>query len=344
MTITIERLREQILEILGSHGVPEAEARVGAEMCVDAEMRGRRSHGVRLLRNVVTEYAAGADRRGDLRVDNETSVSARVDGGFHLSWFVHREAVDIAIRKATTHGIGLVSVRKAGVSGALGYLVERIAAAELVGVAFNSTPATVVAPGSGTPFLGTNPLAFAVPRENQPPLVLDMATSTIAFNELRRRNTLGLELPAGAVVDRDGSPTTDPTEAIDPVSGRGRILPFGGHRGFGLALMVELLVSAGVTGRAGDLKRGEVIAEPEDFGGLYLAYRADLVGDPAAAQVATSGLLADLVAAGCRLPGESSREAREAALVRGEVELDADAAAVLESLVSASASAPHERS
>lgn len=332
MIVRIDALRRDVARILVAHGVPSDEAAVGADMCVDAELRGHRSHGVRLLRNVVAEYAQGAHRRTDLAIVAETDVSAQVDGGFHLSWFVHRTAVDLAVSKAGAHGIGLVAVRNAGVSGALGHLVERIAEADLVGVAANSSPLTVVAPGTGTPALGTNPLAIAVPRASDPPLVLDMATSAVAFNEVRRRHALGTPLPEAAATDADGKPTTDPEQVIDPVSGRGRILPFGGHRGFGLALMIELMVSAGVTGRTGDDKRGPVLAEPADFGGLYLAYRPGLVGDPAAASAATERLLGELEEHGSRLPGESSRRHRGERVAAGEVELDQDAARTLDAL------------
>ncbi|HEY0814476.1 MAG TPA: Ldh family oxidoreductase [Pseudonocardia sp.] len=343
MIVRIDQLRRDVAAILVHNGVPPDEAVVGAEMCVDAELRGHRSHGVRLVRNVLAEYAQGAPRRTSLAVVRETAVSAQVDGGFHLSWYVHRTAVDIAVTKATAVGIGLVSVRDAGVSGALGHLVERIAEAGLVGLALNSSPATVVAPGTGMPTLGTNPLAIAVPRRSDPPLVLDMATSAVAFNELRRRHALGIPLTAGAATNASGAPTTDPEEALDPASGRGRILPFGGHRGFGLALMIELMVSAGVTGRTGPDKRGPVIAEPADFSGLYLAYRPDLVGDPDAASSATERLLDELAEQGSRLPGESSRLQRAEAVANGELELDEDAARTLADLRTTARQAPVSR-
>jgi LDH2 family malate/lactate/ureidoglycolate dehydrogenase len=330
--MTLESVRLRVHEALLRLGVPAEEAAVGAEMCLDAELRGRRSHGIRLVRNVAVEYVAGADRRGQLVVVDETPVSARVDGGFHLSWFVHRWAVDLAVEKARTAGIGLVSVANAGVSGALGYLVERIAAAGFVGLAVNSSPLTVVAPGTATPLLGTNPLAIGLPRRREPPLVLDMATSAIAFNQVLRLRDAGEELPAGVAVDSAGAMTTDPAAAIDPASGRGRVLPFGDHRGFGLALMLELLVAGGITGRVGDDKRGPVLLEPADFSALYLVYRPGLVGDPERAFDATDRLVAELRESGARIPGESSRQRRERCVAADAVDLDASALDLLDAV------------
>jgi len=333
MRVSTGKLRQDVRQALVAMGAPQNEAEIGAEMCVDAELRGHSSHGVRLLRNIAAAYQRGADRRRAMRVVDESPVSARLDGGFHLSWFVHWSAIELAIEKAATMGIAVVSVGNAGGSGALGYLVERIAAAGLVGLAANSTPLTVVAPGSTIPALGTNPLAIGLPRRSGPPLILDMATSSIAFNQILRLRETGQALPEGVAVDADGSTTTDPNRAIEPDSGRSRILPFGGHRGYGLTLMLELMVSAGVTGRTGQDKRGPVLTEPTDFSALYFAYQPGLVGDRDQALDATDRLLAELTAAGARIPGESSRLRREQCLRDGEVDVDPEALDVLNSLL-----------
>jgi L-2-hydroxycarboxylate dehydrogenase (NAD+) len=330
MRISIDQLRERIVRTLTAHGVPAKEAVIGAEMCIDAELREHRSHGVRLIRNVLAEYAQGSARRSPLSIAAETPVSAQVDGGFHLSWYVHQRAVDLAIQKANESGIGLVSVRNAGVSGALGWLAERIAQQSLVGIVLTSTPVTVVAPGTAIPTLGTNPIAIGFPRANGMPLVLDMATSAIAFNQIRRLRELGQPLPAGVANGPDATPTTDADAAIDPVSGRGRILPFGGHRGYGLALMLELLVSAGVTGRAGSTKRGPVVLEPSDFAAIYLAYQPTLLGSVDSMDIAATELIAELESLGARIPGENSAHLRAHARADGFVEVDDTALALLD--------------
>lgn len=332
MRVELDELAGWLREVLGKAGVPEREAAVGAEVLLDAELRGHTSHGVRLIRNVLGEYVRGAGRRRPISLLQETPVSARVDGGYRLSLYVHRYAVDLAARKAEESGIGLVSVSDCGVSGALGHLVERIAVRGLVALAFNSSPVVVVAPSAAVPSLGTNPLAIGVPRQGGPPLVLDMATSAISYNEVVRRRETGQALPDGVANSADGIVTTDPAAAIDSATGRGRILPFGGHRGYGLALMVELLASGGVTGRVAEDKRGPVVGEPADFSGMYLAYQPGLVGDPERAASASDRLVAELEDFGARVPGEVGRRRRERCLAEGVVDVDDVALHTLEQL------------
>jgi LDH2 family malate/lactate/ureidoglycolate dehydrogenase len=322
MRISIVELEQRVVATLLQMGVPTEEAVVGAEMCLDAELRAHRSHGVRLIRNVSAEYSSGSDRRAPIVKLRETPVSAQLDGGFHLSWYVHRMGMDIAIEKAREVGVGMVSVRRAGVSGALGYFVERASRQGLVSMVLASTPVTVVAPGTTTPSLGTNPLAIGFPRVGRDPLVLDMATSSIAFNQVLRLRDLGETLPEAVANGPDGAFATDPNDAIDPISGRGRILPFGGHRGYGLALMLELMVSAGVTGRTATDKRGDVILEPQDFSGIYICYRPELLGDEEAMHRSAEELLSEIVHAGGRLPGEQSHTVRAESLAAGVVEVD----------------------
>jgi L-2-hydroxycarboxylate dehydrogenase (NAD+) len=328
MEIPLSALRGRAEEFLTGLGVPPDEAATGAEMCIDAELRGHRSHGIRLLRNIALEYERGAPRRGPIRMISETPASAVVDGGYHLSLHVHRLAADLAAEKAERVGVAVTSARHAGVSGALGYLVERGAARGLVMIALNSTPLTVAPPGTSRAALGTNPLAIGVPRSDGPPVVLDMATSAIAFNEVLRRRAAGESLPDGAALDENGEPTTDPAEVVD-ATGRGRVLPFGGHRGYGLALMIELIVAGLATGRTADVKRGEVVLEPDDFGGVYLAFRPELIGEPAIGTVAVEKLLADIAASGGRIPGEQSRMLRDENLANQTVELAPEAHALL---------------
>lgn len=328
MEITLDELTVLAERYLAASGAPAHEIAVAVEMCLDAELRERRSHGVRLLRNIMGEYASGATRRRELGIERETPVSAVVDGGYHLSPFVHRVAVDLLIAKARASGIAVVAVTFAGVSGALGNLVERVADHGLVALAFNTAPAVVVPPGTTEALLSTNPLAIGVPRADGSSFVLDMATSAIAFNQVVRLRGLGEQLPEGVAVDEHGELTTDPNAALD-ASGVARLLPFGGHRGYGLSLMIELMVAGLIAGRVGSDKQRGLVPEPDDFGGLYLAFDPALLGDPAAGFAVNEQLVEQIVAAGGRIPGERSRLAREEHLRRGTVALDPEAAAIL---------------
>lgn len=328
MDISLLELERRVAAYFRDLGAPEEEVSAAVEMCIDAELREHRSHGVRLLRNIATEYRLGADRRRGIRVERPLPAAASVDGGFHLSPFVHRLAVDEAITLAGTSGIGVVNVSHTGVSGALGYLVERIARAGLVGIALNSTPLVVVPPATSAALLGTNPLAIGVPRRGAEPVVLDMATSAIAFNEVMRRRSLGQPLPEGVALDGAGEPTTSSADAVDE-RGRGRVLPFGGHRGYGLALMIELIASGLVTGRTAADKLGDEIHEPDDFGAVYIAIDPRALGADAAGFAANDRLISDIVAAGGRIPGDHSARLRTAHTVAATVTLDDAACEVL---------------
>src|SRR5437870_4791252 len=120
MRIPVQTLRDAALREFTDAGIPPAEAAVGVDMCIDAELRGHTSHGLRLVRNVLAEYALGGARRGEMRILNETASSARIDAGFHMSLFAHQFAVDLAATKARDTGVAIVSVANAGVAGALG--------------------------------------------------------------------------------------------------------------------------------------------------------------------------------------------------------------------------------
>lgn len=122
----------------------------------------------------------------------------------------------------------------------MGYYTQLATEAGLIGIAFNATPSLVVPPGGTTSLIGTNPFSISIPRPAKAPLIFDIATSAISFSQLQIAQRDHTPLPAGVAVDREGVPTIDPFEAVDDAH-RGRLLPFAGYKGFGLALMIELL-------------------------------------------------------------------------------------------------------
>lgn len=319
--ISIETLRTKLALAFTNIGAPADEARVAAEVCLEAELLGRETHGVRLIGNVRLEYVNGADRRRALTIERETPVSAVVDGGFHLSLYVHDLAARLARTKASDSGIAIVGVKNAGVSGALGVHAAAISGNDLVALAFNSSPSVVVPPGTASPLLGSNPVSIAVPREGSAPVVLDMATAAMAFNAVRIAIQQGGELPGGVAVDADGHETTDPQLAVDRL-GRGRLLPFGGHRGYGLALMIELLVAASLGEDIGERKIGPVLAEPSHFPGLYIAYRPDLLDEPGQLAKRAESLMREVSYCGGHVPGEDRARRKAAALEAGSVPVE----------------------
>jgi LDH2 family malate/lactate/ureidoglycolate dehydrogenase len=328
-TLDIAEVREKLHAAFVGQGMPPKEADAAADICLKAELLGKISHGVRLAANVAREYALGAERRGSVDIVAETPVSATIDAGFHCSLWAHRAAANLAATKAASCGIAIVSVKNAGVSGALGIHAESIARNGLVSLALNAAPAVVVAPGSAKAALGTNPLAIAAPRPDRDPVVLDMSTSAIAFNKVMTAMQSGQNLPSGVAVDAKGRPTRNPAEAVDE-TGRGRLLPFGGHRGFGLALMIEILVAGGVGHVIGADKRGPALADPTYFPGLYLAWKPELVGDKDQFQASAGNLLTELAEDGVRIPGEQSQQHRAETLDRGTINIAADSLEMLE--------------
>jgi LDH2 family malate/lactate/ureidoglycolate dehydrogenase len=326
--VTIEEAQAAAIARLIRDGVPADQAETAAQICLEAELWGRRTHGFIHLRRNLIQYHAANDRREPLRVVRATPVSALVDGGFQFSYTVHETAVSLTIGKAEASGLAIVGARNAGASGPLGYYTRRMAEAGLVGIAINTAPTTMVAPGGVEPLLSTNPLSIAVPRQDAAPLLLDMSTSAVPFNLIALAQRNGIPLPEGVAVDLDGAPTTDPNRTVDD-DGRGRLLPFGGYKGFGLAFMIELLCGASLGVPVGREKVTSFVHEPSHFSGLYLAYRPDLFVERDEFDERVERLVGDIKSSRraegvseIRLPGESSERRRADTLARGTLDLE----------------------
>lgn len=324
--LTIEEANQLAIERLVRAGIPQEQAEIAAPLYLEGELVGRPSHGLRHMYNNIKQYEAGADKRTPLAILNETPVSALVDGGYQHAYYVNYIAMQKAIEKARTSGVGLVALRKGGGSGVLGYYTRTMAEAGLIGVALGTSPATVVPFGGKRAIVGTNPLSIAVPRRNAPPVLLDMATSAGTFNQIMLGRMTGKPLPEGMALDNEGQPTTDPFAALDE-NGRGRILPLAGHKGFGLAFAIELLSAAGAGSMVG-LQTGPIM-NPDYFSGLFMAYRPDLFISREEFDEKVEKLIADTKAVErapgfdeIRIPGEESARRRANTLARGYIEIE----------------------
>jgi uncharacterized oxidoreductase len=282
--IAVETLRETLTEILLALGAPSESAVVVAASLALANQVGHDSHGaVRIL-----EYASFVER-GVLVpsarpvVAGETGAVVTVDGGGGWGQVAAHFAVDRAIESAERAGVGVVSIRNCNHIGRLGEYVEAVAARGLVALMWcNADPA--VAPFGGRERrLGTNPIAIGIPVGGDEPFVLDFATAAVAEGKLRVARAAGERVPEGLVIDAEGRPSTDPQAFYDG----GALLPFGGHKGYGLSLAVELLGGAlsgnhpSVTERYAAGNGVVLIAlRPEAFAGTtYDADVADTVAD-----------------------------------------------------------------
>jgi LDH2 family malate/lactate/ureidoglycolate dehydrogenase len=218
-------------EIFLRYEVSSGDAAVIATHLVDAELHGYRLMGLSRIPRL-TEYLR-ATTRSPISVGRCTPVSAVIDGGHHLGYVVARRMVDLGVQRATQHGVGLVAAHNTSYTGRNGYYMAQIAEHGLIGVMMNNFVPMVAPWGSSEAVFGTNPISIGLPTAADP-VVLDMGTSSVMDGELRLRVIENRPLPEGAAFDALGRPTTTPAEALE-----GAITAFGGHKGSGLALMVQ---------------------------------------------------------------------------------------------------------
>jgi LDH2 family malate/lactate/ureidoglycolate dehydrogenase len=242
-------------------GFDDDEARIIADHVVDAALCGYEYSGLAKILNIPESEHFKRPRR-PMKVLRETDVSLAFDGGNNVGMLSLFYAAEAAIKKAAAHGIALISVTDAWMSGRSAYYVEMIANAGLVAIHTAASSRLVAPPGGARAELGTNPIAIAVPSSHGP-IVLDIGTSAYMMTEVMLRERLGELLPEGVAIGPGGEPTRDPALAR-----RGALLPFGGYKGFGLALMIQAL----------GVLAGSDSAQESDSGYLLIAFRPDLVG------------------------------------------------------------------
>jgi LDH2 family malate/lactate/ureidoglycolate dehydrogenase len=257
--ISADALTAFVAELFARLGVPATGARTTARALVAADLDGVPSHGVMLVPMYVDRLVAGSvSKAGAASVARDDGSAVVLDAGNALGQITSHQAVGRLVERAREHGLASVAVRNAFHFGAAGYWARALADAGLIGVAMCNTRPLMPAPGGAERLVGNNPLAIAFPAAGGEPLVLDMALSATAMGKIRLAESAGESIPAGWAVDGEGRPTTDPATAI-----KGMLLPAAGPKGFGLALMIDLL--------CGGLSGGAIGAEVKP-----------LYGDPAA--------------------------------------------------------------
>lgn len=275
-----EALRRFVAGVLEALGVMPADAAIGAEVLIDADLTGVDTHGIanfpRHLHYAKGLESGAVDPRPDIGVLRDSPVAAAWDSGKGFGPIVARRAMTEAIAKAERSGVGMVSVRNGRHFGANGYFAEMAARAGHMGMVAATTMPSAFPPGGRRPVVGTNPFAFAAPRGDGPPLVVDIAMTATSGTRVMEARQSGRPIPEGWAVDADGQPTTDPSV----VGNGGGLLPLGGlvagHKGYGLALMVDALAILAGSG-SGLWQR----YTPEwAQGQWFAAWRVDLFLDP----------------------------------------------------------------
>lgn len=293
-------LGEAVTAIFVAAGFVADDAAEIADALVEADLRGTPSHGVMLVPMYLDRLKAGSvtrERRAVVVTDSPTFVL--LDAGHAMGQLTSAQAVDLAVARARRYGTAAVGVRHAHHFGTAGRWAARAADAGCIGIAMSNTTALMPAPGGAERLVGNNPLAIAAPTTGGQPLVLDMALSAVALGRIRLAAASRSPIPPDWATDRTGVPTTDPEQAI-----RGMLLPAGGHKGFALALMIDVLTGVLTGGGWGphvsSLYRH--LDQPNDVAHLFLVIDPGHAGGPGGF-ADRAAALAETVRGSARSPG-----------------------------------------
>jgi ureidoglycolate dehydrogenase (NAD+) len=269
--IEFDRLQQFCVNAFLKTGMSKSDATASAEVLVTTDTWGVFTHGTKSLHGYLRRlYGGGLNPRGQPSVLADGPAWAIVDGQSALGMVTSRMAIQVAVAKAKVQGIAYVGVRNSCHFGAAGFYAWLAAREGLIGIAMANDIPSVTAPGARGAVTGTNPLAYAIPAEKHSPIMLDIAISTVAGGKVNAARALGLPIPDNWIVDRNGKPTTDPSRFMDG----GALLPMGGHKGYGLALLIETLsgILSGAAIRWGI--RSWMLADPSlptEHGAAFLA-------------------------------------------------------------------------
>ena len=236
MKIKQEKLKGFAVAILKGFHAQDEEAALVAECLVHADRRGIDTHGVYFLTLLAKRVEEGMIRiPTHIEVVRDESTTALIDGGNGLGQVAAHRAMEMSIEKARRFGMGSVAVRNTNHIGILAFYTLRIAGQGMVGIVMCNGAASMPPWGGAEPFFGTNPISISVPGSGEP-VVLDMSSSLVARGKIRRAERMKESIPLGWALDQNGEPTTDPSAAM-----KGTLVPIGGPKGYGLALMVDVL-------------------------------------------------------------------------------------------------------
>ena len=239
--LSLEDIYNLANKTLLANGCDEETSNILSDLIMKAERDGSLSHGLFRL----PAYVAGL-KSGKINGKNRPKISkitpsvVKVDGNNCLAPMVLNKSLPELIKAAKENGVAVLSITNSHHMAAMWPETEAIAEEGLVAFACTSYKPAVAPAGSIKPLFGTNPISFAWPRKNKPPVVYDMATASMAMGEVQVAKREGHKVPSGTGLTKDGKDTTDPAEIADG----GVLLPFGGYKGSGIAMMVELLAGA----------------------------------------------------------------------------------------------------
>jgi len=233
-----EALKTFCMAAMTKGGLTEHDADIAAEVLVTTDTWGVYTHGTKQLRGLMKNFR---DKRMDINAQahilKEGPGFALYDGCHSMPMVTSVQAMQTAIEKAKKAGVAFVAVCNSGHFGAAGYYANLAASHDMFGLCLTNVDPGVAAPGCRVPLLGTNPIAYAAPAGKEFPVMLDIATSVVAASKIYAAFDVGKSIPEGWLLDKDGLPTTDPTN----YPAEGALMPMAGHKGYGIALMIEIM-------------------------------------------------------------------------------------------------------
>lgn len=259
-----------VKNILVAVNVPERDADIVTDSLVDADLKGISSHGVMRLPIYIERIKAGSLKpKTSPTVEKDGRNILLLNGHNGLGQVLGVEAMQEAIKKAKEHSIGLVGVKNSHHFGAAAYFSELALESDMIGISLSNTTPLMPAIGGASPVVGNNPISFAVPTQNEIPISFDMACSVVAMGKILNAQKKGSDIPLGWGVDQRGNPTIKPQDVLNG----GFISPVGGAKGFGLALMVDILsgVLLGGAYGAGVKSIYQDIQKPNSCGHMFIA-------------------------------------------------------------------------
>jgi len=287
MRVPAQKIREQLVAVFTAWGMSAEHAATTAEMMVETDLRGVDSHGISMLPTYDKEYRAGRlNMRPQWKTVRDRPAMARIDADRSLGHPVSVHAMNLAVDKCLVTGVAVVSVFNSHHFGAAGCYSKIAADRGVIGMVTSATRGVTLVPTfAAEPVMGTNPLAFAAPARRNASFELDMATTTVAAGKVKVYKLNHKPVPAGWVVDGDGRPVTDETQAFRHVfeTPNGGITPLGGtrelggHKGYGLAVLVHILGGTLAGASFSPLRnRTQRDSDPHNIGHFFMAV------DPAA--------------------------------------------------------------
>jgi LDH2 family malate/lactate/ureidoglycolate dehydrogenase len=313
-TVAAITLQSWAADIFVRLGLREADATLVAETLVEADLRGVASHGVQRMKTYAQSLRSGRMvAQPKIEVVKDSGWALVVDGGGGMGQIAAQAGTRLALERAAESGHGAVSVRNSSHCGAMAYWAMQAVPQRAIGIAITNAGINMMPAGGREKLVGNNPVAYAIPTGRETPLVLDMATSVVAGGKLDIARIKGEPIPLGWALDKEGKPTTDPVAAR-----QGALLPLGGPKGYGMALVLDIFCGVLSGGRFGkglgqpgsshyfEVLQIEAFTPYDDF----LARMGDLVDQLHACPPAEGS-------SGVVLPGEIEYRLRERQLREG---------------------------